>query len=658
MPELKPKLPSLGHLVAAFALFLLVFPGACLARHLNHDCGSVFCGSLNISYPFRLKNQPPQCGDYSLELECEQNNRTTLVWREWRFTVEEIFYENYTMRVVDAGLDMDECNSLPLSSVYFSLSECESVIQLPIYYYAKGSIMYVVNCPKPMKSALFIEASRCSIHSNASSYFYFLDGRTSTSDFDQSCTVEAEVPISVSNISGMSTLGIYNKLSEGVLLTWKEYNYYNQYCSNKLTFLGVLSALRFAFRNYIYSFVYYPFHGPNEYLNPPTRTYILSLAITGGVIVVRDLLGVLCLLVLVIYKWRRRHLSVDDKIEEFLRNHNLSPIRYSFKQIKKMTSNFKQKLGEGGYGSVFKGKLGSGHHVAVKLLGKSKGNGQDFINEVASIGRIHHANVAKLVGFCVEGSKQALVYDFMSNGSLDKIIFTEENKNTLGWKKMFDIVLGVARGIDYLHRGCDMQILHFDIKPHNILLDQNFDPKVSDFGLAKLYSVDDIIVSLTTARGTIGYIAPELVYKNLGGISYKADVYSFGMLLMEMVGRRKNVNAFAEHTSQIYFPSWIYDRLDQGNDMELGDVSEDEKAMVRKMVITAFWCIQLQPADRPSMNKVLRMLENEVELLEMPPKPFHQLPLDTSSEVHGCESSSDEPSTLVDAITLTSSNVV
>ncbi|MBA0606263.1 hypothetical protein Godav_018757, partial [Gossypium davidsonii] len=284
-----------------------------------------------------------------------------------------------------------------------------------------------------------------------------------------------------------------------------------------------------------------------------------------------------------------------------------------------ITKNFKDKLGEGGYGSVFKGKLRSGHHVAVKLLDKSKGNGQDFINEVASIGRIHHANVAKLIGFCVERSKQALVYDFMPNGSLDKIIFTEENKNTLGWKKMFDIVLGVAQGIHYLHQGCDMQILHFDIKPHNILLDENFNPKVSDFGLAKLYSVEDSIVSLTAARGTIGYIAPELVYKNLGGISYKADVYSFGMLLMEI-------------------------------DMELGDISDDEKVMVRKMIITAFWCIQLLPIDRPSMSKVLKMLEGDVELLGMPPKPFHQLPLETSMEVHGCESSVEKPSTSSSAV--------
>ncbi|XVF79220.1 hypothetical protein PTKIN_Ptkin14bG0203200 [Pterospermum kingtungense] len=152
-----------------------------------------------------------------------------------------------------------------------------------------------------------------------------------------------------------------------------------------------------------------------------------------------------------------------------------------------MTGGFKDKLGEGGYGTVFKGKLRGNHLVAVKVLGKSKANGQDFISEVATIGRIHHVNVAKLIGFCVEGSKQALVYDFMPNGSLDKIIFTGENKSILSWQKIYDIALGVARGIEYLDQGCDSQILHFDIKPHNILLDENFIPKVSDFGLAKLY---------------------------------------------------------------------------------------------------------------------------------------------------------------------------
>ncbi|XP_022733693.1 rust resistance kinase Lr10-like isoform X2 [Durio zibethinus] len=634
MPKSKAKLPLFGFMVA-FALFLILFPAACLAtRHRHEDCGFAFCGNVNISYPFRLKTQPRHCGYHKLELECENNNRTTLVAKNGKFSVQEIFYENYTMRVIDASLDRDDCNSFPLSSLV-SYVGCDFLF----YDFVSSpgiSFMYVVNCTKPMKSSIYVEASRCTNKSNSSSspssYFYFLDINTPPSDFDQSCPVEAQIPITVNSISGMSTLEIYKNLSKGILLSWE---YYNGTCSYKASLQDVLDLVRYGLTIYLQSFLNFFLHGPK---------ITSDLTYKSGVILLRTLIGVLCLLALVMYKWRKRHLSADDAIEEFLKGQtNLAPIRYSFKEIKKMTKNFKDKLGEGGYGSVFKGKLRSGHHVAIKLLGKSKGNGQDFINEVASIGRIHHVNVAKLIGFCVEGSKQALVYDFMVNGSLDKIIFSEENKNTLGWKKMFDIALGVARGIDYLHQGCDMQILHFDIKPHNILLDENFNPKVSDFGLAKLYSVEDSIVSLTAARGTIGYIAPELVYKNIGGISYKADVYSFGMLLMEMIGRRRNLNAFADHSSQIYFPSWIYDRLDRGEDIELGDISDGEKIMVRKMVVVAFWCIQLMPADRPSMSKVLKMLETDVELLEMPPKPFYQLPLETSSEIHGCENPIDEP---------------
>ncbi|RVW72282.1 Rust resistance kinase Lr10 [Vitis vinifera] len=130
--------------------------------------------------------------------------------------------------------------------------------------------------------------------------------------------------------------------------------------------------------------------------------------------------------------------------------------------------------------------------------------------------------------------------------------------------------------------------------------------------------IEESIVSLTAARGTLGYIAPELFYKNIGGVSYKADVYSFGMLLMEMVGKRKHANTCLEQ-SQTYFPSWIYDRIDQGEDMEIGDATEDEHKYIRKIVIVALWCVQMNPTDRPSMSKALEMLEGEVELLQMPP---------------------------------------
>ncbi|GMP62346.1 hypothetical protein CsSME_00024476 [Camellia sinensis var. sinensis] len=286
-----------------------------------------------------------------------------------------------------------------------------------------------------------------------------------------------------------------------------------------------------------------------------------------------------------------------DSIEDYLRSQNhLMPISYSYSEIKKMTKGFKNNLGEGGYGSVYKGKLRSGNLVAIEVLGKPKANGQEFVNEVATIGRIYHVNEVQLIGYCAERSKQALIYDFMPNGSLEKI--------------------------EYLHRVCNMQILHFDIKPHNILLDENFTQKVSDFGLAKSYATNDSIVTLTAARGTMDYTDPQLFYKNIGGISYKADVYSFGMLLMEMASRMRNLNTFAEHTSQIYFSSWIYDQFKEGTDIQMGETNEEERVMVNKLVIVALWCIQMQPSDRPSMNKVVEMLEGDVEQRQMPSKPF------------------------------------
>ncbi|KAI5558206.1 hypothetical protein BDE02_17G024500 [Populus trichocarpa] len=369
----------------------------------------------------------------------------------------------------------------------------------------------------------------------------------------------------------------------------------------------------------------------------------ISIALLHGLKVV---CGTPCVIIFLIYKWRRRHLSVYYTVEQFLQSqNNLMPVRYSYSDIKKITRGFKDKLGEGGFGSVYKGKLRSGRFAAVKLLGKSKANGQDFINEVATIGRIHHTNVVQLIGFCAEGSKRALVYDFMPNGSLDRHLFSREGSISLSWQKLHQISLGVAHGIDYLHLGCDMQILHFDIKPHNILLDKNFTPKVSDFGLARLYPTNGSITSLTAARGTIGYMAPELFYKNIGRVSYKADVYSFGKLLLEMAGKRKNVNALAENSSQIYWPYWVHDQVSDGKAIEIGDdATEEDSKIVKKMIMVGLWCIQMKPMDRPTMKNVVEMLEGELENLQLPPKPVLNLD-ETPTNIEGESSSLSGDST-------------
>ncbi|QCE00228.1 Protein kinase [Vigna unguiculata] len=335
----------------------------------------------------------------------------------------------------------------------------------------------------------------------------------------------------------------------------------------------------------------------------------------------RYVFGAVLILVLLIYKWRRRHSSIYENIENFLLDSHLNPIRYEYNEIRRMTRGFKVKLGQGGFGAVYKGKLRSGLDVAVKMLSKSNDNGQDFINEVATIGTIHHVNVVRLIGYCVHGKKRALVYEFMLNGSLDKYIFSKEESTHLSYQKIYEISLGIAHGIAYLHQGCDKQILHFDIKPHNILLDENFVPKVSDFGLAKLHATIDGVVNMTAARGTLGYMAPELFYNNMGGVTYKADVYSFGMLLMEMASKRRNSNPDAEHSSQHYFPFWIYDQFKKEKNIDLQDASEEDNIFVKRMFLIALWCIQLNPSDRPSMNKVIDMLEGMIESLGLPPRP-------------------------------------
>ncbi|KAB2011985.1 hypothetical protein ES319_D09G057700v1 [Gossypium barbadense] len=359
---------------------------------------------------------------------------------------------------------------------------------------------------------------------------------------------------------------------------------------------------------------------PSTQTGLPTK---VKLIITGAI-----LASFLILLTVIglyyVYHQDKKKKESQSKIEKFLEDYKaFKPSRYSFADIKRITNEFKDKLGQGGYGTVFKGRLSNDVLVAVKILNDSNGNGEEFINEVGSMSRIHHVNVTRLVGFCADGYKRALVYEYLPNESLEKFIFAAKGENhVLGWNKLQDIALGIAKGIEYLHQGCEQRILHFDIKPHNILLDQNFNPKISDFGLAKLCSKDQSAVSMTAARGTMGYIAPEVLSRNFGNVSYKSDVYSFGMLLLEMVGGRKNIGVTVENTSQVYFPEWAYNHLDNGEETGIRIENESHSENERKLTIVGLWCIQWYPVDRPSMKVVIQMLEGEADSLTKPPNPF------------------------------------
>ncbi|XP_057960791.1 rust resistance kinase Lr10-like [Malania oleifera] len=322
--------------------------------------------------------------------------------------------------------------------------------------------------------------------------------------------------------------------------------------------------------------------------------------------------------------------SAEEFIEEY-RSTLLS--NYSYNDIKKITNGFKDKLGRGGYGSVYKGNLSDGRTVAVKVLENSNDISHDFINEVTTIGTIHHINIIRLLGFCWDGSKQALIYEYMPNGSLGDLLSKKGLNHSVGLERLLEIALGVAHGIEYLHYGCGSRILHLDIKPQNVLLDRNFNPKISDFGLAKAYSRTRSVVTMTGARGTIGYIAPEIFLRSFGKPSEKSDVYSYGMLLLEMVGAKEHGLSIVMGSSEAQFPGWIYDKLIEEQEMVLIDsVVREEEYIARKMAVVGLWCIQMNPKDRPSMRSVVEMLSGSVEAIEMPPKPFLCSPPRVQSE--------------------------
>ncbi|GLU10427.1 hypothetical protein SLE2022_272320 [Rubroshorea leprosula] len=671
-------MPSPGLIFVALLLLALIHE-TCSAKD-KHYCPPSSCGNnSNISYPFRLNTDPPNsCGmtaDPVYTLFCENNLTVLYSDQSRKFYVKAINYDNQTIRVADASVEEGSC-SIPQyswdASNFSTFSQYYSYDSY--YYYIYKNVVYFwesilfISCGNLVSDPLYVEAPACINDSSFSTpyrpksegkrYYYVKVGRTTLLELKPSCRIElmALTPfIREKNYENLSYPDIHHGLASGIELSWRRASCGESYvshineenqCVNASSIYGKVNPVYEVFDSVLYFLSYdLPerlFPDIYDYLSDYLLYYVpYHVKVLADIVMLWILwhgpvaiLGIPSFIIFLVFKWRRRHLSMYNSIEEFLQsNNNLMPVRYSYSKIKKMTNGFNEKLGEGGFGQVYKAKLQSGRLAAIKMLGKSKATGQDFCNEVATIGRIHHMNVVQMIGFCAEGSKRALVYDFMPNGSLDKHIFSAEgNIATLGWENLYKISLGVARGIEYLHQGCDMQILHFDIKPHNILLDENFTPKISDFGLAKLYPTKGNTVSLTAARGTLGYMAPELFYKNLGSISYKADVYSYGMLLMEMASRRKNVNPFAEHSSQIHFPSWASEQLNKGMDLEIREATEDQKRIVKKMIIVALWCIQMKPIDRPSMNKVIEMLEAELESLQMPPTPFQLYPHATQQD--------------------------
>nr|XP_043620294.1 G-type lectin S-receptor-like serine/threonine-protein kinase SD2-5 [Erigeron canadensis] len=324
-----------------------------------------------------------------------------------------------------------------------------------------------------------------------------------------------------------------------------------------------------------------------------------------------SLLAVVGFIVFVIRK-RKRKSEIE---EECLDQVAGMPTRFSYEELKTATDNFSKSLGQGGFGSVFEGILEDGMKIAVKCLEDVAQVKKSFLAEVQSIGNIHHVNLVRLIGFCAWKSKRLLVYEFMGNGSLERWIYHGDGEHMLEWAYRKKIILDIAKGLAYLHEDCRQKIIHLDIKPQNILLDDHFNAKVSDFGLSKLIERNQTQV-MTTMRGTPGYLAPEWLSSV---ITEKVDVYSFGILLLEILCGRKNFDISepeeSQHLLKLLQKSW-----QQGMLLDMVDkYSEDMQAHgaeVVEMLKLASWCLQTDYTERPSMSSVVKVIEGGLNVVE------------------------------------------
>ncbi|KAL2941316.1 LEAF RUST 10 DISEASE-RESISTANCE LOCUS RECEPTOR-LIKE PROTEIN KINASE-like 2.7 [Bienertia sinuspersici] len=433
------------------------------ACSILYSCGRV----QNIGYPFWGGNRPEYCGTPNFKLNCLAGAKypTMNVYSNGSlgFNVQNINTSSHTMhisreKVLHTCYTYDTSNITLLSTLKENYPSND---RITLHYGCNNCNNTVKNNSKSFK---------CTNTDNTNGYVYYFDDDKDYSSC--SCSNRVSVPLNGSlinvlkNNENASLWSVLTKLPVEIVY---EANF-NE-CSKCEESGGRCGS------SDVNQFVCYCVNGARSFMCSP------SSGVTVGI-------TVLVAMAIGLYKmhandqftliWSKT--SEDQNVATFLQSYgSLAPKRYTYGDIRKMTNSFKDKLGEGGYGTVYKGKLQDGRLVAVKKLKTVESDdGKEFINEVLSISRTNHVNVVTLLGFCFQGNKRALVFEFLANGSLEKFIHECENNPSLDCETRFNIAVGIARGLDYLHRGCNIQILHFDIKPHNILLDEEFHPKISD----------------------------------------------------------------------------------------------------------------------------------------------------------------------------------
>ncbi|XP_022729992.1 cysteine-rich receptor-like protein kinase 19 isoform X1 [Durio zibethinus] len=367
--------------------------------------------------------------------------------------------------------------------------------------------------------------------------------------------------------------------------------------------------------------------------NPQKKGRLVLISILIPIVVLLLLVGALAYYLLRVKRKRKEmvHVSKYSKSKanqmtaavDF--NSNVpNLVVYSFSDIEVATDRFSRenKLGEGGYGPVYKGVLSDGQEIAVKKLSRTSAQGfEEFKNEVMLTAKLQHVNLVQVLGFCVDREEHMLVYEYMPNKSLDYYLYDPIKRFMLDWKKRVDIIEGVTQGLLYLQEYSRLTIIHRDMKASNILLDENMKPKISDFGMARIFTKDGVEANTNRIVGTYGYVPPEYVKNGL--YSIKSDVYSFGVLLLQIISGKRNAHSYGLHEN-LSLLDFAYELWREGKGMEFVDPSLDDTStsykLLRCMQI-ALLCVQESANDRPTMLEVYSMLTNETTPVATPKRP-------------------------------------
>ncbi|XP_050366618.1 cysteine-rich receptor-like protein kinase 44 [Argentina anserina] len=338
---------------------------------------------------------------------------------------------------------------------------------------------------------------------------------------------------------------------------------------------------------------------------------------------------------------RNKRKKIEEKPEEI---QSAEALQINFRSIRAATNNFSEanKLGRGGFGTVYRGILPDDKDIAVKRLSRNSAQGDlEFKTEVSLLARLQHKNLVRLLGFCLEQNEKILVYEFVPNASLDQFIFDEVRRTHLDWDIRYKIIVGIGRGLLYLHEDSRLKIIHRDLKASNILLDADMNPKIADFGMARLFDLDQSQAETTRVVGTYGYMAPEYVMH--GRFSVKSDVFSFGVLILEIVSGKKN-SSFRNrgNMEDLLSYAWKNWKADTASDIIDPILSSGSRTEMMRCIHIGLLCVQQNISDRPSMTSVILMLTGNSLSLPVPSQPaFFMGASDTSKvvELHQAQSS-------------------